>query len=69
MKNIKKISDNDLGELADLIGRVQEQIHIYRHVSLPNSLTSEITLIEEKIEKELDRRERIMYDYKPLKTN
>jgi glutathionyl-hydroquinone reductase len=56
---MKKIYQNDLEELASLMNRILGEIDTYRHVSefLPKSLINEINKFDEKIMKELERRD------------
>jgi hypothetical protein len=58
---MKKIYQNDLEELSALINRILGEIDRYRHVSefLPKSLINEINKFDEKVIKELERRDEI----------
>lgn len=57
MENLRKISDNDLSELWNLVTDINERIEQYCHVSLPLSVTNALATFEQKLEVEFDRRE------------
>lgn len=58
MANLKKLSNNDLQELMNLIGRIKHEIKDYVHVSelLPKSILNSINEYDEKLLNEDERR-------------
>ena len=58
MKHLKNISDNELGELLDLMRRIQQELHNYRHVAeFAEKIQLEADKFQEKLFKEHDKRE------------
>lgn len=56
---MKDISQNDLEELQELMGRIQSEIENFSHVSehLPKSITTSIEHFSNKLEREQIRRQ------------
>jgi hypothetical protein len=59
MSILKKISDNELSELMDLMTHVNAKLHDYLHVTdyLPIPLKNQIESFSVKLNNEFDRRE------------
>lgn len=60
MKKLRTLSDNTLSELADLIGRITNDVETYAHVSehLPERLQPEaLHKLSDQIGSEIERRE------------
>jgi hypothetical protein len=60
MKKLRTLSDNTLSELADLIGRISNDVETYSHVSdhLPERLQlEELQKLSDQIGSEIERRE------------
>lgn len=61
---VKKLSDNDLSELADLFFHLVSRINDYRHVTESGEITAVIKAIETKQDQvltEIERREDLNY--------
>lgn len=59
MANIKKLSGNDISELLCLIGRINNIIKDFCHISehLPEGISNQLNKFSNKLNKELDNRE------------
>ena len=65
MTNFKKLYDNELSEMTALLHQLKNRINDYQHISeyIDPKITTLIEKDIDRIDKELEKRERAMYKY------